>query len=451
MSTFGASYNFYLRNGVYYVRFRNSRGTFGSGINTKKKNERDAMLVITDWLKNGIPTQDTKSPQPIDTMLEVKDLIAGIRKASLSEKDAATIVAILKERKLIDVSVEKKKVPNTDFIIWLENFWDYDKSPYIEDKRLHNLRIGKRHAYDMQGRVLFHWKPFFEGRSLESITKNDLKTFSLGLAKKTLAATTINKIMLAGIVPLKWAKENEIITNSPFKGLMPFSGVKKKRGILEIDEAVAIFSEDWKDERCKTANMVASTTGLRAGEIIAIKLCDIGEDRLFVNHSWSEKDGLKGTKTNEPREVPLLPDIRDKLLELEKTNPHGRNGFIFYSTKPERPMDGKLLSIALRNAFLDMRYMNTKNDEETKKGREKALAEWKKRNICFHSWRHFYSSRMADIIEARKVMLVTGHKTPEVFQAYADHAKAQDFNDLANATKTAFQNLYKGDQIKKAG
>ena len=99
MSTFGASYNFYLRNGVYYVRFRNSRGTFGSGINTKKKNERDAMLVITDWLKNGIPTQDTKSPQPIDTMLEVKDLIAGIRKASLSEKDAATIVAILKERK----------------------------------------------------------------------------------------------------------------------------------------------------------------------------------------------------------------------------------------------------------------------------------------------------------------------------------------------------------------
>ncbi len=162
------------------------------------------MLVITDWLKNGIPIKDTKSPQPIDTMLEVKDLIAGIRKASLYEEDAATIVTILKERKLIDVNIEKKNVTNTDFIIRLENFWDYDKSPYIEDKRLHYL----------------------------------------GLAKKALAATTINKIMLAGTVPLKWAKENEITTNSPFTGLMSFSGVKKQRGILEMDEAATWTSPD---------------------------------------------------------------------------------------------------------------------------------------------------------------------------------------------------------------
>jgi integrase len=56
---------------------------------------------------------------------------------------------------------------------------------------------------------------------------------------------------------------------------------------------------------------------------------------------------------------------------------------------------------------------------------------WKKRNVVFHSWRHFYAARMTDKIEARKVMLATGHKTEAVFRGYADHALESDLEEVA--------------------
>jgi integrase len=48
-------------------------------------------------------------------------------------------------------------------------------------------------------------------------------------------------------------------------------------------------------------NIVAMTTGMRIGEIIALKPEDIGDKYIAVSKSYSESDGLKSTKTNEPR------------------------------------------------------------------------------------------------------------------------------------------------------
>ena len=59
----------------------------------------------------------------------------------------------------------------------------------------------------------------------------------------------------------------------------------------------------------------------------------------------------------------------------------------------------------------------------------------------FHSWRHFYASRMADRLEARKIMLVTGHKTRAVFDGYADHSLDSDLNEVAVASADMFNSI----------
>ncbi|AEF84465.1 hypothetical protein TREPR_2062 [Treponema primitia ZAS-2] len=82
-----------------------------------------------------------------------------------------------------------------------------------------------------------------------------------------------------------------------------------------------------------------------------------------------------------------------------------------------------------------------KDRAEAKKIRQEAVDYWKKRNVVFHSWRHFYAARMADKIEARKVMLATGHKTEAVFKVYADHALENDLNDVAVTTGDVFSGL----------
>jgi len=141
---------------------------------------------------------------------------------------------------------------------------------------------------------------------------------------------------------LRWAKANELLAVNPAEGLMKFSGGTAERGVLTESEARRLFAFEWADERARIGNLLSMTTGLRAGEVLGLQVCDIGEDRLYVRHSWSNKEDLKNTNTGEKRTVPLLETVRDELPTLAKKNPHGigPTSFVFWSVKrADRPMD----------------------------------------------------------------------------------------------------------------
>jgi integrase len=70
------------------------------------------------------------------------------------------------------------------------------------------------------------------------------------------------------------------------------------------------------------------TTGLRIGEILALKVENVGEEYLTIEKSFSAIDGLKSTKTEEDRVVPVIPAIRDAMLNFVRFNPHC-NGYVF--------------------------------------------------------------------------------------------------------------------------
>jgi integrase len=72
---------------------------------------------------------------------------------------------------------------------------------------------------------------------------------------------------------------------------------------------------------------------------------------------------------------------------------------------------------------------------------KEAADYWKKRNVVFHSWRHFYAARMTDKLEARKVMLATGHKTKAVFDEYAGHSLETDLGEVAVTTTEDFGDI----------
>jgi integrase len=94
------------------------------------------------------------------------------------------------------------------------------------------------------------------------------------------------------------------------------------------------------------------------------------------------------------------------------------------------------LQDALLRLSLGEKYA-TATDEE----KEKAAAIWKSRNVLVHSWRHYYSARMSDELEARKIMLATGHANKSVFEGYADHALQSDLDEVEAATKKVFANI----------
>ncbi len=302
MRTESAPYSLHRRSSLFYVQFKNPvTREWSSPKSTGTTDRNTALLTVSEWIRDGVPQSRTGTRRKLETIFTAASVLESARSADLTPEEAARIVDILRGRGLVQVAAVQKGPGDQDFLAFLAQFWDYDRSEYVAEKLAHGQRIGRRRCYDMTCRLNLNWRPFFVGKTLAEITKTDLKAFSAKIAKKGLKPASINRILDVGTIPLAWAHENELIAANPAEGLRRFSGAGVKRGVLEPDEVSTLFADQWEDERSYVGNLIAATTGLRAGEILALRVEDIGKDRLFVHHAWSIKDGLKNPKTNEER------------------------------------------------------------------------------------------------------------------------------------------------------
>jgi integrase len=413
-------------------------------------NRDDALIVVGEWLEKGIPPvspakgcrelgkeqpKPEAPPRPVAVELSNAQLLSELRKAALTSQDVLKIEKILREKGLVTLIVQKD-TPGAELLEdYLTRFWDYERSPYVEEKLSHKIKIGRTHTKLSLERIKMYWIPYFKGKALGEISRQGIKNFSNALAKNypDLSPLTLRQILLVGVTALRWAYANDLIPEDLTKGLPSYSTKSRKRGVLTPQEATALFKLAWKDKRAMLVNLVAMTTGLRIAEILALHLEDVGEEYLTIQWSYSIVDGLKSTKTDDPRILPVIPQIRDALRQHGATNPHG-DGFVFYGEKPNKPWDQHQPLKVLKKMLVRLKVGTDADTNAIKETEE----YWKKRNVVFHSWRHFYSSRMADKLEARKVMLATGHKTEAVFRAYSDHALESDLNEVAVTTSEVF-------------
>jgi integrase len=422
-------YYLHTRHGIFYAELVTPEGRKIAARSTGKTTKDEALLVVAEWLKYGVPAGRNRKPRPVDVVMGLDGILKTIRKTDLNGEDACRIIAALKDRGIAGVPEDDRgAVPFTEF---LTTFWDYAASPYVREKLAHGHSIGKRHCYESLNRVRQHYFPAFEGRPLNSISRQDLKTFSLNLKDKGLSASSINKILISGTTALSWAFREGLIPRDPTGALIRFSGEMKKRGVLTPEEAEAVFSVPWKDKRAYAGNLLSITTGLRSGEVLALRKSDIGDGILFVRHSWSFIDGLKSPKNGEERKVPLLPEVKSALTELLEENPHRVNDpFVFYGLLENKPMDNKLLIEGLKNAC------------------SLAGIDAAARGIVFHSHRHYYAARMADRMTADQITRITGHKSRAVFEEYADHITRENLEEVGAVGAEVFGNIL---QFRKKG
>ena len=443
-------YSIYLRNGTYYAKLWNATtSTYSTKRSTGAHTRDEAIGVVTGWLHHGLESEDGK--RPIAETLTLDTVLSGLRRLSLRPDEVGFIVDILKERSFLESATIRSDTGSTSFTHYLTTIWNYDKSPYVREKHLHGQRIGQRQCLEATRHIKYYRDYFGDAKRIGEVTKNDLRAFSLWLAEhpvrswgrkseqpetstqqsvRRFSAGYINKVFLTGLVALKWAASHDEIQNDPGRGLMKFSGTTRLRGILTEDEVKKIFMVHWKHERSRVASLLAMTTGLRAGEVLGLRGVDIGNDRLYVKHSWSQTDGLKSTKTGKERVIPLLPEVRNALLSLFLSNPHGTEveNFIFYSLLPGKPMDLHFLL----DGLVDVIHANGISEEERIR-----------RNIVFHSWRHYFAAHMADRLDARIVQQATGHASSSMLEHYAAHELEETFQTLKTAASDIFRSVLK--------
>ena len=84
-------------------------------------------------------------------------------------------------------------------------------------------------------------------------------------------------------------------------------------------------------------------------------------------------------------------------------------------------MDSKQFNKYLKRALAEIGYADSKD-------------------ICFHSWRHFFIARMLDYVQDKRyVMALSGHKTEAMLNHYGAHLEDEKVIDLArNVMKKVF-------------
>lgn len=411
-------------SGYYYAEILLSDGSYSVRKSTGTRDKKEAEKIVMSWVVNGNIPQRINGKTDDVTSVDKISLMNALNVVDFSESDIRKIIDILEKRNFLQSAVIKGTPGCIPIEGYLDEFWDFDRSSYVMEKLNKGQSIHRDYCNLMKTRIKTYWLPRLKGRVVGDVTRKDVNGIFFDPSVAHLSGKTINSIVSALTIPLKHAYLNGLTVNNCYDGIIKCSVKESKRKILTMEVAMKLFSDGlWENDMAKFANMLAFYTGMRMGEIAALRCEDIGSDRIYIKHSWSKYEGLKETKTNECREIKIPSKLRDSLLLLARLNPHkeGEKSFIFYGLKPGKPTDPGNWRKYLQRALKSIGYSNPEE-------------------ICFHAWRHLWCSRVSDIIEDKRIVMTgSGHKTEVMLNHYSEHVeKERALDKLQEATDMLF-------------
>lgn len=367
---------------TYYVQFKRPDGTYTVAKSTKCTTRRDAIQWCEDYLfKNGIP------------------------------------------------------VPGHDLTLneYAKDFFSWT-GRWATSKRVEGKRISERHCRDRADIMRVHVLPVFGALKLSDIDKIKIKNYRNELYQQEYSGSVINKCLYALKTILEDAEDNGLIKAVP--KITRAADNTKPKGILTIEEVNRLFSIEWKykslsDTLGFIGNLLAASTGLRLGELQAIKIQDIhlNEGYITIKRSWDNRMNKLNstTKTGRERNIFIPQRVIEAIRELLTIHPYPLDpeSFLFWGEKKpqEKPAEKAAFTHSLYTA---MRLIGI--DE----------AERKCRNITFHSWRHFLNSLLINAkIPIQKVQSITGHLTIDMTQHYYH---TDDMTDVRQIQESIFIN-----------
>ena len=439
---------FYLtknEHGYYRACFVNQQtGVVTVAKSTHTKNKTEAMMIATDWYKNGVPKGTTNSRTPFiqnqSSGLNLKNLVA-----RLTDKEAFELYSLLNSKLNLSettlstgldstIKTIKKRIPTTRIKLYefMLNFWDYDNSEFIQRYIAHGNNMTKGHAKNMQSLVRNYWLPYFgEEMFVDELDKTMLDDFFFYLYReKGLKGGTVNKAINCGSRAMRYLYENHKISENPMAGVERFNPNQLERGIPTETEVRQLLNLEWSTPAYKLAFKLGVFCGLRAGEVSGLRVCDLDLDAdiIHIRHSWSDTDGLKCPKNSDIRDLPLHHSIILELMAQAKQNPlFGDLSFVFWSNvKPEQPY-GRCCYIDGLCEALEAIGISEEQRRE--------------RNIVFHSLRHFCATVLAQRADMKTVQAFMGHRTEAMSKHYSDHDSQEKLQNMKNIMQITWEEI----------
>jgi len=205
-------------------------------------------------------------------------------------------------------TIKKKKYPAfKDYAeVWLNDYIKSLRRPSTFERYQDNL---VRYIY-----------PAIGSKSIGNLKRGDIRNLLLKLHKKGLSRASIALVKDVISGPMEYAIDEEIITGNPTRGILKRLNIERdKRISVEpmTNEEVKLFLETCL--KYETGYfpffLTAFRTGMRLGELIALKWTDVDWNGKFIKVQRSFRRGVVShTKTGKERRV----DMSDQLISTLK-------------------------------------------------------------------------------------------------------------------------------------
>jgi site-specific recombinase XerD len=261
----------------------------------------------------------------------------------------------------------------------------------IEDMRMRKLEIKTQSGYIRAVRHFTVWL----GRSPDTANAEDLRLFQLHLVDQGVSPITINATQTG----LRFFFEVTLDRSEVTAKMRPVRVAQRLPVVLSREEATRLIDAA-RNLKHRTALSVAYGAGLRASEVVGLKVSDVDSKRMVLR-----VDQGKGRKDR----YALLPPIL--LTRLRSWWRYARaegkilpGGWLFPGLDPMQPMSTRQLNRAVHDA---------------------ATAAHIDKRVSMHSLRHAFATHLLEQKEdIRTIQVLLGHKKLETTALYTHVATA---------------------------
>ena len=257
--------------------------------------------------------------------------------------------------------------------------------------------------------------PYLGNIQMVNLNSAKIKNWILKLKEK-YSNKSINEAIGVLRIVVKQAREDMLLLKDPMVNIGKLSVDKVSMELPTEEELRALFRvENWQNPILLSAAQLSCFTGMRIGEVLALQDTDVSVDYLDVRKSYEEPFGLGDIKNHLKRKVPAC----DLLLDVLPN----RQGFLFEGEIEGQPYCSNAVREALRKAY------------------RRAGIDYKKRNLTFHSFRHFFNTYLEkkDISPA-KIRAVIGHKDSSMTGVYTNW-NANEFPEVYEAQRQLIRSI----------
>jgi integrase len=258
---------------------------------------------------------------------------------------------------------------------------------------------------DYRSMVRTHMLPTFGDAFLEDITPDQIERWRLAF-DPALANRTKIKVMTVLFGILERARKVYRLPTNPARDMeKPTQRRRAGLDVFSVEEVMALVRAA-DGEQDAAIFLVAAFTGLRRGELVALRWRDVDFTGQTIRVVASYTDGVLTTpKSGKVRSVPMAPEVAAALARL--------------ALRAEWTSDDDLVFVGMAGGYLDASALYRRY--------KLALRRAGLRNLRFHDLRHTFGTRAitkASILQVKEWM---GHADVDTTMQYLHYApRAQE-------------------------